>query len=214
MQLLDGLILAMGDENHWVRSSAYKTLKKIGEKAATSAVIDRLMIALSNEDESGISGACEALSAMGEKAATSDIIYRLFMGLQHSRDWTRHCYSKTIETLMKYNECRREESKSIIEETIEFSAGDASLITGGIEAFEALSGWAHGNGRVWGQIGCLAGLIEGIAITCNSNNIVIYDDDEPKCLELVDVDMIDEAMQIFNEQDGNALRSFFRIAFK
>ena len=212
--VLDGLILALGDEKHWVRSSAYETLRKIGEKAATSAVIDRLMIALSNENESGISGACEALSSMGEKAATSDTIYRLFMGLQHSRDWTRHCYLKTIETLMKHNECTREKSTSIIEETIEFSAGDSSLITGGCETFEALSGWAQGEGKVWGQIGCLAGLAEGIAITCCSNKIVIYDGDEPKCVDLIDVDMIEEVIHIFNGQDGNALRSFFTVAFK
>lgn len=202
------------DENQWVRSSVYDALRLMGEKAATNAVINRLVIALRNENASVILRAGEALCSMGKQAATSEIIHRLLEGLQNSRDWMRFCFSETVGTLMKHALTINTAHKLSAEESQKFFQVNSAISSDGINSVEALKRWAQGEGRVWGQIGCLAGLIEGIAITCCSNTIVIYDNDEPKCLELIDIDMVEELMHIFNEQDGNALRSFFRIAFE
>ncbi|CAF1503247.1 unnamed protein product [Rotaria magnacalcarata] len=54
-QVIDRLVVALGDQNDEVRRSACSALEKMGEKAATSQVIDRLVVALGDLVE-GIRG--------------------------------------------------------------------------------------------------------------------------------------------------------------
>jgi HEAT repeat protein len=84
--LLDILMLKIEHTDYDIRLVACDALGKMGEKAATSAVINRLVSALGDEDWKVRRSACDALGKMGEKAATSEVINRLVSELGHE-DW-------------------------------------------------------------------------------------------------------------------------------
>ena len=82
--------------NSSVRSAAVWALAKLGETAATGAVISRLIISIRDSNWSVRSSVCEALRTLGEKVATSEIINPLVILLGDS---DRHVRSSACETL-------------------------------------------------------------------------------------------------------------------
>ena len=88
-KLLSDILLALYDENSWVREEACKAFGAIGEKAATNEVINRLIDALHDEDSWVRAWACQALETIGEKAATNEMINRLIDALHDEDSWVR-----------------------------------------------------------------------------------------------------------------------------
>ena len=82
--------------NSSVRSAAVWALAKLGETAATGAVISRLIISIRDSNWSVRSSVCEALRTLGEKVATSEIINPLVILLGDS---DRHVRSSACEAL-------------------------------------------------------------------------------------------------------------------
>jgi predicted CopG family antitoxin len=88
-EVINRLLLLLGDTNDSIRSSAYAALGKMGEKAANNEVINRVLLLLDDTNDSVRNSACEALGEMGEKAATSEVINRLLLLLGDTSDWVR-----------------------------------------------------------------------------------------------------------------------------
>ncbi|CAF4672360.1 unnamed protein product [Rotaria socialis] len=104
-QVIDRLVLALGDQNECVRANAYSALGAMGEKAATSQVIDRLVRALGDQNEWIRANACSALGAMGEKAATSQVIDQLVVALGDLVQGIRSTDLKGFNRLLKLFSC-------------------------------------------------------------------------------------------------------------
>ena len=83
-EVINQLIISLGDSDENVRSRARKALGRLGEKAAPSEIINRLVISLGDCDRNVRSRACSALGELGEKAATSEVINRLVISLGDS----------------------------------------------------------------------------------------------------------------------------------
>jgi HEAT repeat protein len=78
-EVINRLLLILGDADDAVRSSVCQALGEMGEKAATNEVINRLLLLLGDTDYLVRSGACLALGKIGEKAATNEVINRLLL---------------------------------------------------------------------------------------------------------------------------------------
>jgi hypothetical protein len=88
-EVINRLLLLLGDTNNSVRWSAYVALGKMGEKAATNEVINSLLTLLGDTDYWVRSDACRALGKMGEKGATNEVINRLLLLLGDTNDRVR-----------------------------------------------------------------------------------------------------------------------------
>jgi hypothetical protein len=87
--VINRLLISLGDTDVLVRNSACEFLGKMGEKAASNEVINGLLLLLGDPDETVRSGACHALGKMGEKAATNEVINRLLLLLSDTNDSVR-----------------------------------------------------------------------------------------------------------------------------
>jgi hypothetical protein len=73
-EVINRLLLLLGDTNAPVRRSAFKALGKMGERAANNEVINRLLRLLGHTDYWVRRDSCEALNKSGEIAAISNVL--------------------------------------------------------------------------------------------------------------------------------------------
>ena len=98
-EVINRLVVSLGDSDWDVQSCACQTLERLGEKAATSEIISRLFISLGDSDKNVRESACEALGRLGDKAVTSEVINRLVISLRDSDAYVRLSACKALRRL-------------------------------------------------------------------------------------------------------------------
>ncbi len=97
-EVIDRLLIALGDTNQYVSISTYEALAKTGGKAVTNVMITRLLSQLGDTDDRIRNSAYQDLDKMGEKAATIETINRLLFLLG---DTNRDVRNSAYEALDK-----------------------------------------------------------------------------------------------------------------
>jgi HEAT repeat protein len=76
-KVIEKLMIAIDNEQEYVKGYAYKILTELGTVAATSAVIEKLINDIRNKSDYDKIEACNALVKMGKNAARDDVISKL-----------------------------------------------------------------------------------------------------------------------------------------
>jgi len=100
-EVVNRLVILLGDTNYYVRWNACSALLKIAEKAATNEAINKVVVLLGDTDDRIRSFACSALGDMGQKAATNEVVNALLFLLVDANEDVRN---KAYEALGRMGE--------------------------------------------------------------------------------------------------------------
>ena len=127
-EVINGLVILLGDTDKNVRESACEVLVSLGEKAATSEVIGRLVKSLGHSDLNVRKSACEVLGELGEKEATSEVIGRLAIALGDNNFLVRRAAVRRLNELVNILGRRNGSEASSVHDNSEYLRNGSKIV--------------------------------------------------------------------------------------